>query len=249
MAKSSFYFGRNPLVEALRSGVKVDEIFVESQESETWLRAVLRSEFEGVAVKVSTQFPRDLKRDGARTQGVAFRSDHRFYVDEADINWDKQKRVLLCNHIEDVQNLGALSRAAAAFGFGLVAHESQRSARVSEAVVRASMGLAFRIKFLEFSNLLPFVLRLQASGFSVFGLEANGEHSLFEWDFHSGDSLALVMGSESRGLAKPLERKLDFRLRIPMLKGVDSINVAQAGAIAMARLYAAGPGAMRTASF
>lgn len=233
MGKSQIFFGRNPLVEALRMELAVEEVYAEGPRDQQWARQVL-ADWGIKKIPIRSQLPQAPK--GVRSQGIAFRLSHDFYVDTDEIDWDIETRVLFCNHLEDVQNLGALSRAAAAFGFSVVVHESQRSVSMNEAALRSSMGLAFRLKFVEVSNLLPLVLSLQKREFQVVGLEADGEASLFEWEPMEG-STALVMGSESQGISKPVAKKLDLRLRIPMAEGVDSLNVSQAGAIAMSRIY------------
>jgi 23S rRNA (guanosine2251-2'-O)-methyltransferase len=238
MANSQIFFGRNPLVEALRAQLPVEEIFCEGPRDQQWAREIA-SEFMDSSAKIPMRSILPNPPKGIRSQGIAFRVAHDFYCNPEDIDWEEETRVLFCNHLEDVQNLGALARSAAAFGFGIIVHERQRSVSMNEQALRISMGLAFRIRFLQVSNLLPLLLSLHKKDFELVGLDAAGEQTIYDWEPQTG-RIALVLGSESQGISRPIQKKLDLSLNIPMEEGVDSLNVSQAGAIAMSRLYARG---------
>ena len=101
----------------------------------------------------------------------------------------------MCNHLHDIHNLGAISRSAAAFGFNLVVHESRRSFSLNAAAVKVSMGMAFRLKFLEVGNLRPLMDSLNKADFELVGLGASGSLNLYDWQ--PSGRIGLVLGSEA----------------------------------------------------
>lgn len=232
MGRTHILFGRNILEEALSLKLDVSEIYVENDGAEKFAKDLLRT--RNLRIPVQRHIPKPLRE--ASHQGVAFRVDHDFYLAKERVDPQEFPRVLLCNHLEDVQNLGAIVRSAAAFGFNLIVHEDRRSVSVSPAVVRVSAGCAFRVKFLSVPNLLPYLKTLEKEGYLTAGL-AKGEGSRSLYDFTVSLPLALVVGSESDGISKPVVSQLNEQLWIPMSGGVESLNAAQAATLAMGWIY------------
>jgi 23S rRNA (guanosine2251-2'-O)-methyltransferase len=230
MAKDQLLYGRNILKEAVSVGAKISRIYFENDPSRDFAQALLR----GKSVDFKKGIPSELATQNH--QGVAFVTSHDFYL----MNWDIEKNaypfVLLCNHIEDVQNLGALTRSAAAFGVDLIVHEERRSVRLNGAAIKISAGQAFRMKFLEVANLTPLCKKLTDAGYAVVGLDA-GEEAQDLYDWSPRFPLALVVGSESTGISKPVRGQTEAVVKIPMRKEVESMNAANAASVAMAWVF------------
>ena len=145
------------------------------------------------------------------------------------MDFSGMRRVVLCNHLEDVQNLGALVRSAAAFGIDLVVHEDRRSAELTAAAVKASAGQAFRLSFLRVSSLGSCLADLRREGFESVALSAGASASIYKWQ--PAAKWAMVVGSEGSGIQASVLKVMDHVLEIPMSEGVESLNVAQAGSI------------------
>jgi len=233
MEKTMLLFGRNLLKEALEQNLNVKKIYFQGPNDKDFVQSLLK---KSSGISLSPQFPQSRLKDASH-QGVAFELDHQFYLDELPADFEDQfPRILLCNHLEDVQNLGAISRSAAAFDFGLVVHESRRSAQLTEAAIRVSAGFAFRLKFFEVANLTPFLISLGKRGYELAGLVSGGDSlDLYEWKPQG--PVALVLGAEHSGISEPVKKQLDFKLRIPMFEGVDSLNASQAASIAISWIY------------
>lgn len=228
MAKDQIFFGRRVLEEALKASIIPSQILFENVESERWAKDLLKS----YRLKISLQSaPKRFQEPSS--QGIGFSAKHDFYLDDLPEDWvERYPRILLCNHLEDIQNLGAIVRSAAAFGFDLVVHESRRSFRMNAGALRVSQGHAFRVKFYEQANLLNLTMSLQSNDYEVYALDASGD-CMNLYEANKPERMALVVGSEAKGVAKPILNKVDFKLRIPMKKGFDSLNAAQAASIAM----------------
>ena len=229
MAESHLFFGRNALKEALSCGVKISEIFYANDESKRFIEEIAP---KGCPLRANV--PSELR--SISHQGVAFRAVYDFYLGAWDMKKNPFPYILLCNHLEDVQNLGSLARAAAAFGFGLIVHEERRSARMNAVGLKVSAGQAFRLKFLEVSNLTPFCRRLSDEDYQILGLDG-GEEAANLYEFNYSSPLALVVGAEGTGLSRPVRAQMEALLRVPMHSKVESLNATHAASIAMSWIF------------
>jgi 23S rRNA (guanosine2251-2'-O)-methyltransferase len=135
--------------------------------------------------------------------------------------------------IQDPHNVGAIVRAAAAFGATAVLLPQQKQSPITGAVVKASAGAAFSIPLVTVTNTQATLSELKRRGVAVYGLAGEATESIADEDFN-GPTL-FVLGNEADGVsasARPLCTKL---LRIPISSAVESLNVASA---ATAALYA-----------
>lgn len=227
MSRTRVYVGRNVLKEALAAHATIHEIFVETKSAYEWLESLpgLKN-FRG---KVEEGIPKALRSEAH--QGIAFRTNHEFYAVFDSSLLTKHDFIICCNHIEDVHNLGSIVRSAAAFGAGLVIHEDDHSASMTEGAVKASAGCAFRIQLAKVQKLESALNLIRSAGFEIWGLEAKDSTEIY--DLKPPRRLALVCGAESDGLQDSVRSLCQKRVRIPMMNGVDSLNVSHAAAIAM----------------
>jgi 23S rRNA (guanosine2251-2'-O)-methyltransferase len=167
---------------------------------------------------------------GPGHQGVAARLAARSYRGENEaFEGDAGERFLLVlDGVQDPQNLGAILRVADGAGAGVVLPE-RGSAPLSEAVSRSSAGAVERVAIYRAGNLRRFLDSLKDQGFQVVGLDPEGE-DLYHLDL-TGD-LALVLGSEGKGMRRLVREGCDRLARLPMRGRVGSLNVAAASAVA-----------------
>ncbi len=228
LKNSQLYYGRNVLKEALKAKASITTIFVETKSAYDFVLGL-----PGVG-KSSIQFeegiPKQLK--GEVHQGVAFRAKHDFYKPYSIEEVRKYSFVILCNHIDDIYNLGSIARCAAGFGADLIIHENVKSCSVTAAAVKSSAGCAFRLSFMKVPELLSVSKSIKKNGFSVVALDLGaGAIDLYEWEPSS--KVALILGSEQNGVGPELLDLCDQRIRISMKSGMDSLNVSHAASIAM----------------
>jgi len=139
--------------------------------------------------------------------------------------------VLVLDGLGDPGNVGTLIRTAAAFGVAVVVTEGSADPFGPKAV-RASAGACYRTPVLRRSSVTAHRDELRGSGRRLLGLSAEAELTLSQAAAGGGASV-LVLGGEPRGLAPATRDVLDAAVRIPMVVGVESLNVAAAGAIAL----------------
>lgn len=142
--------------------------------------------------------------------------------------------VLVLDEIQDPQHLGALIRSASCFGaIGVVIPEGGGS-QIGPAASKASSGAIEYMKVARISSIAKGLALLKEAGFWVFGAEAGVQASLYSQDFKL--LVALVIGSEGRGM-RPLVRKTcDFLVSIPLQGPIPSLSASAAGAIVMAEI-------------
>jgi 23S rRNA (guanosine2251-2'-O)-methyltransferase len=138
--------------------------------------------------------------------------------------------VLVLDHIEDPQNLGAILRSADVFAAGLVVAPKKRSAPLTEAAVKASAGAAAYAPLVLVPNLAEALRRLKKAGFWAYAADMGGA-SLPEAELSA--RAVLVLGNEGAGVSRLLGEECDQALSIPMAGHVDSLNVSAAAAVLM----------------
>jgi len=140
--------------------------------------------------------------------------------------------VLVLDRVSDPGNVGTLVRTAAALGVGVLSIGGADP--FGPKAVRAAAGTCYRTSIQRRADLMGAIGELHASGRTLLGLAADGPRTLSEAGAElAGADFALVVGSEPDGIATAGRSGLDVMVRIPMRGGVESLNVAAAGAIAL----------------
>lgn len=139
--------------------------------------------------------------------------------------------VLVLDGVSDPHNLGACLRTADAAGATAVVAPRDRAAGLTPVVRKVAAGAAETIPFAQVTNLARALRDMKAAGLWIAGAAEDGDKSLFDADLTG--PLALVMGSEGRGLRRLTRESCDFTLRLPMQGAVASLNVSVAAGIAL----------------
>jgi len=137
--------------------------------------------------------------------------------------------VLVLDSLEDPQNFGTLLRSAEAAGVHGVIYPTRRSAPLSPAAIKASAGATEHLVLAAVDDLAGTLADLHGDGLRIVG--ADEEASLAFTDADLRGPLAIVVGSEGRGISGPVRRRLDLVLRIPMRGKIQSLNAGVAGSI------------------
>jgi len=148
------------------------------------------------------------------------------------------RRVAVLEGIVDSTNIGAIFRSAAAMHMDAVLVTPTCGDPLYRRAVRVSMGTVFQIPWTRIGDTVsdwpqPGLRRLQVLGFQTAAM-ALSDHALSIEDprLHQAERLAIVLGTEGDGLAAATIAQCDYTVKIPMSHGVDSLNVAAAGAVA-----------------
>lgn len=144
--------------------------------------------------------------------------------------------VLVLDQVQHPRNLGMLLRTAACAGAHAVIVPARGSALIDDDVVRASAGAVFHVPVVMCGNVAQMLRDLKDAGFWVYGLDAAGDQSVFAVDW--ADRSALVLGNETKGLRPGVQKTCDAIVRIPLAKGMESLNVSVAAGVALFQVAA-----------
>jgi 23S rRNA (guanosine2251-2'-O)-methyltransferase len=241
LSRTEWVYGRNPVLEVLRSGRReVMKIQIASGAELSGSLAEIVAHAEQDRLIIERVARADLDRATQNHQGVqALVSEYR-YVSLDDIldhasNTGEDPFLLLLDLIQDPQNLGTLMRTAEAVGVHGIVITTKRSASVTPAVVNASSGACEHLRIAQ-HNLAQAIRLLKERGVWVAGLEATQSAQLLT-DVDLSGPLALVVGHEGAGLRRLVQESCDFLVRIPMRGNVESLNAAVAGSIALYHVW------------
>jgi 23S rRNA (guanosine2251-2'-O)-methyltransferase len=182
----------------------------------------------------SRQEIEELTGKGTVHQGIALKTQPLpdvFLEDVLDATEGAEAVLVVLDQVTDPQNVGAILRSAAAFGARGVIVPARRTPRPTGALAKAASGALEFVPLIEVTNLSAALDTLKARGFWCAGLDSTASQSLGEADL-SG-RLALVLGSEGKGLRRLVGERCDLLIRLAITDRVESLNVSVAAAIAL----------------
>ncbi len=169
----------------------------------------------------------------ARThQGIAMEVDGAPVVDWESVYNKQNSIVLILDEIVDPHNLGAIMRTAWLMGCDAVVTSQNRSAGLTPAVAKVACGAVEHVPLVVESQLPAIMQRLKANGFWTLGLAFSASNLLWQQDLKG--KVCWVVGSEEKGIRKPVEKECDSLVGIPQLSASASYNASVATAIALA---------------
>ncbi|MCM2441959.1 23S rRNA (guanosine(2251)-2'-O)-methyltransferase RlmB [Agrobacterium vitis] len=139
--------------------------------------------------------------------------------------------LLVLDQVTDPHNVGAIMRTAVAFGAGAVITTMRHSPTESGVLAKSASGALELIPYIQITNLADALGELHKLGFVSIGLDSEGPSPLEET--FSGDKLALVLGSEGKGLRQKTRDTVNALARLDMPGEIKSLNVSNAAAIAL----------------
>lgn len=225
-------YGVNPVAEAVRAGYPILKVFIEEgfRDREKVLPLLKKRGIK--VVKAGKKKLLALAKTEKHQGIVAVVSP----VEPADFGELLDRTIstkgclLFLDRIEDPHNLGAIFRSADAFGVTGIVLPKDRSASITETVVKASTGAVFYVPFAIVGSFVNALREFKEAGGWLVGLEAGGK-SIASYQFPF--PLGLVAGSEGKGISRSALKQLDEVVSIPMRGHVNSLNVSNAVAIGL----------------
>ncbi len=227
--------GRNPVMEALKSSRTIDKILVQSGEKHGSLRKIIAlARDKKIVVSEADKQRLDKLSITHSHQGVIAFAAAKEYVDVSDIIECARKKgeqpfIVLADDLTDPHNLGSIIRTANAAGAHGVIIPKRNSVGLSPVVDKSSAGALEFTNVARVSNLSTTIDKLKKENIWVVGADMNGENTIYTHDF-SG-AVAIVVGSEGKGLSRLVKEKCDFVVRIPMHGEINSLNASVAAAL------------------
>lgn len=234
MEKGLDIYGIRAVIEAIKSGDKtIDKIFIQ-----IGLTGGLINELEALIRKnklkssyVPTQKLDKLSKKNH--QGVIARiSPIEFYELQEIMEKIEDKKdalILILDQINDVRNFGAIIRTAEVSGVDAIIIQNQSSAPINADTVKTSAGGVFNVPICKVSHIKDAIYHLKSSKISVIATSEKAEKNIY--DLSLKKSVAIIMGSEERGISSSVLKLSDEMVKLPIFGEIESLNVSVATGI------------------
>ncbi len=150
-----------------------------------------------------------------------------------EIKWQTYSKILVCDRLQNPDNLGSLIRSAHAANFDCIITTPGSADIFNPKTLRASTGSVLRFTCLQMPEKTLFT-HLKDNFFTTFGLAANGNYDLFKQK--PTGKVALIVGNEGQGLSQTILSAIDYKTSLPINNQVESLNAAIAASIAMYKI-------------
>jgi len=234
---AQYIYGRNVIVSRLKEAKDIEEVYLMDSFKEKNILDLLKKN------KVKVSFCKKSKLDNLVGnefhQGVVARVHTYDYYDfEKIVEEIKDKSnplIVMLDGIEDPHNFGAILRSCEAMGVDGVIVSKHGCCPLNSTVAKTSTGAIELVKVIEVSNLTSTIKRLKDEGFWVVGAEANNSIDYRSVDYNG--KIVLVVGSEGKGISRLVIENCDYKVKLPMVGKVNSLNVSVACAVLLYQVY------------
>lgn len=230
MEKTTYIYGIRAIIEAIESGKEISKVYLLKDGD-----GVLMQQLKTVARKnnITTSFVPIEKLNhlakGNHQGAVASISPIHFKDLESileKIDMESKPLFLLLDGITDVRNFGAIIRTAECTGVDAIVISESGSAPVNAATVKTSVGAVFNIPICKVNHIKDAVFLMKAYGVQTAG--ANEKANNLIYDIELNQPMAIVMGSEEKGINPSTLKILDHVVKLPMYGDIASLNVSVA---------------------
>ena len=228
-------YGRKPILEALQSNdAKLERLHLSSRNKKAAILDEIKAMAEKAGAEIIEHSPEALariSRNGKQDQGIAadihcpnFTELSRLFEHQT-----QSLRLLALDRVTNPQNLGMIIRSVTASKFDGLIVPRRGCAPLSPMVIKASAGSLFRAPIIQVESLKSSLELLGKQNVQTITLDLCASDSMF--DFNAPNRAVYLLGNETEGVSDDLLRMADKRLRIPMERGVESLNVAVTAAL------------------
>jgi len=233
MDKQIEIYGIRSIIEAIESSKDISRVYLlKSNSHKSNLFKTLVSLLENNHIKYSFVPKEKFKKfENKNHQGaVAVLSPIKLLSIEEliSVTFENQssKTYVLLDGITDARNFGAIIRTAVASNVDGIIISQNNSAPVNSDVVKTSSGGVFKIPIARVNNIKDAILHLNSLEINIISLSEKAEKTIYDYNFK--DSIAIIMGSEEKGISKSVLSLSNDILKIPINPKIDSLNVSSA---------------------
>ncbi|SHM78263.1 23S rRNA (guanosine(2251)-2'-O)-methyltransferase RlmB [Polaribacter sp. KT 15] len=225
-------FGIRAIIEAIESGSTINKIYLQKG-----LRGNLFYELDKlikekklttsmVPVEKLNRLSKNNNHQGAVAQISPIEFHDLETLIEKTLESDKKPLFLLLDQLSDVRNFGAIIRTAECTGVNGIIVQKNGSAPVNAETIKTSAGAAFKIPICKVDHIKDALFILQSAEIKTVAATEKTEDSLYQVDLNQ--PIAIVMGSEHRGVNPSILKMVDYKAKLPLLGEIASLNVSVA---------------------
>lgn len=231
MEKEHQIFGIRAIIEAVNAGKEVDKVFVQKDAQGDLMRQLMSTlkkhniNYSYVPVeKLNRLTPNNHQGAVATISPVAFYDLETLVEKVMDSN--KTALFLILDQLSDARNFGAIIRTAECTGVDGIIVQKQGSAPVNGDTVKTSAGAVFNVPICKVEHIKDAIFHLQGSGIKTIAATEKTEDTLYDIDM--AQPMAIIMGSEERGINPSVLKIVDEKAKLPMFGTISSLNVSVA---------------------
>lgn len=235
MSTQQRIFGIHPVREAIEAEKDIDKIYVQQGIENPVITNILKK-LEGTPTQIQEVPIEKLNRlTKGNHQGIVAEISpiriREFEEVVEEVLANKSNPIfLVLDQISDVRNFGAIIRAAECTGVDAIIVQKKGGAPISADTVKTSAGAIFNVPICKVDHIKDAVFYFKASGVYTIAASGKGETTIYETD--TKKPIALIMGSEGRGVSHSVLKEVDTSASLPLLGQINSLNVSVAcGAI------------------
>ncbi len=234
---AQYIYGRNTVKERLNGDENIEEVYVlEGLKDDSLMNLLSKKK-----VKI-------IKCNRARLDKIVNNSFHQGIIakikeyETIDLNQmisdnkdNENALLLILDGVVDPHNVGAILRTSEAIGVNGVIIPKNNSAPLNATVAKTSTGAIDLVPISKVTNLTTTILKLKEEGYWIVGAEARESVDYRKVDYKG--KIALVLGSEGYGISRLVLENCDYRVRLPMVGKITSLNVSVATAVLLYQVY------------
>jgi 23S rRNA (guanosine2251-2'-O)-methyltransferase len=225
-------FGIRAIIEAIESGSTINKVYLQKG-----LRGELFFQLEKlikekkisismVPVEKLDRLSKNSNHQGAVAQISPIEFNDLESLLDSTIESGKIPLFLLLDQISDVRNFGAIIRTAECTGVNGIIIQKDGSAPVNAETIKTSAGAAFKIPICKVDHIKDALFMLQAEEIKTVAATEKTDDSIFDINFNQ--PMAIIMGSEHRGVNPSILKMVDYKAKLPLLGEIASLNVSVA---------------------
>lgn len=231
MENANQVFGIRAIIEAIQSGTIIDKVFIQKDLNSDLMKELLRVikqkniNFSYVpAEKLNKLSSKNHQGAVATISPISFVQIEELI--ETVLNKNDKPLFLILDQLSDARNFGAIIRTAECTGVDGIIIQKQGSAPVNGDTIKTSAGAVFNIPICKVDHIKDAIFHLQASGVKTIAATEKTENNIYDINFNT--PVAIIMGSEDRGINPSVLKIVDEKAKLPMFGNIGSLNVSVA---------------------
>jgi 23S rRNA (guanosine2251-2'-O)-methyltransferase len=232
----AFVEGRNPVIEAIKNNREIDKIMIANSAKEGSIKKIIgMAKEKNLVIQYVEKQKLDEIGESHAHQGVIAQVSEYKYADLDEVLEDVKSKdedpfFIILDEINDPHNLGSIIRTADAVGAHGVIIPKRRSVHITPVVIKASAGAIEYVPVCKVTNIVNTIKKLKDEGLWIAAVDMDGD--VF-YEQNMKGPLGLVIGSEGYGISRLVKENCDFKVKMPMVGNVTSLNASVAGSIVL----------------
>ena len=231
MEKENIIFGIRAIIEAIQAGTAIDKVFIQKEIAGELMKDLMKVmkraniNFSYVPIeKLNRLTPNN--HQGAITSISPIGFIELEHLVDSTMSSIKQPLFLILDQISDARNFGAIIRTAECTGVNGIIIQKSGSAPVNGDTVKTSAGAVFNVPICKVEHIKDAIFYLKDSGVKIVAATEKTDKNIY--DISLNEPVAIVMGSEDRGINPSVLKIIDEKAKLPMFGTIGSLNVSVA---------------------